>query len=684
MSVQLTPSKRQNETEAIGTGKLHKNGNSSSPNSQVNGNILRVFCPGTKVDSVIGKDCSIISQISQETGVRIQVEEPVPGSDDRVITLIRPDKDDGRVDEQSNKEGNDENKETGTRKNDGDQNDHNEDKPEAGPVDIVSAVVGKDAISAMQKALILVFERMFDGNQEKDGGGGELEGDKVSTFAVRLLVFSGQIGSLLGKQGSIIKRMASESGAQIRVLPRDKLPPSVSSSDEFVQISGVPDAVRKALSSVCQQLLENPRSFPGDPSGPSPNSFGRSARPDGIAQPNHTFHGLRPPYSAGFRDGEAGFPDFVYPPQDVLTYRLWCSHDKIGGVIGKGGFVVRAIQNETGCEIKVLDYAADSEDRIILISGPAHPDERISAPQDAVLRVQSRIFRASPESQDKNLTAKLLVPTNQIGCLLGKGGSIITEMRKATGAYIRILGKDQNPQGALENDELVQINGESETIQEALLQITSRLREHFFRDAFPSMNYPSNPAFPDQVPPYPPFMGRREHSPSGMYRDLGPPFHKFDSVGGPPPGGFHPLDERPPFMQNFHRPGFPPHMPERFPSSAPWGPQGPLEVGGPMGPPDFPGGPPRGIGGFGGVNHGAIITNTTVEVVVPRSVVPAIYGEGGGCLRQIREISDAKITITDTKPGVQETVIIISGTPEQTNAAQSLIQAFVISETEAN
>lgn len=46
------------------------------------------------------------------------------------------------------------------------------------------------------------------------------------------------------------------------------------------------------------------------------------------------------------------------------------------------------------------------------------------------------------------------------------------------------------------------------------------------------------------------------------------------------------------------------------------------------------------------------------------------------------QISDAKITITEPKPGATETVIIISGTPEQTHAAQSLIQAFVVSETE--
>ena len=46
------------------------------------------------------------------------------------------------------------------------------------------------------------------------------------------------------------------------------------------------------------------------------------------------------------------------------------------------------------------------------------------------------------------------------------------------------------------------------------------------------------------------------------------------------------------------------------------------------------------------------------------------------------QISDAKVIINDAKPGSKETLIIISGTPDQTHAAQSLIQAFVVIETE--
>lgn len=81
----------------------------------------------------------------------------------------------------------------------------------------------------------------------------------------------------------------------------------------------------------------------------------------------------------------------------------------------------------------------------------------MSAPQDAVLRVLSRIVRAAPESKENTVTAKLLVSSHQIGCLLGKAGSVITEMRKLSGAQIRVLGKDQLPKGASGNEEVVQV-----------------------------------------------------------------------------------------------------------------------------------------------------------------------------------------------------------------------------------
>ncbi|MDF5361615.1 KH domain-containing protein, partial [Vibrio parahaemolyticus] len=42
------------------------------------------------------------------------------------------------------------------------------------------------------------------------------ESNKPSSFFLRLLILTAQVGCVLGKGGSVIKRMAAESGAQIR------------------------------------------------------------------------------------------------------------------------------------------------------------------------------------------------------------------------------------------------------------------------------------------------------------------------------------------------------------------------------------------------------------------------------------------------------------------------------------
>ncbi|XP_057516929.1 KH domain-containing protein HEN4-like [Amaranthus tricolor] len=685
MSHSLTPAKRQhNHSNEDSNGKkFHKSSNTKSAKqprkTSSGGDVFRVLCPSSKVENVLGKGSDIISQIRQETGAKVRIDDPTPGCDERVIFVMGSDKE-AESNNQYTKNDSDEPKSV---KEQGDAEHHNINEVNKETPTAENELSKKGNLS-IQEALLLVFAKFFIGEKETEDNNEESNGS--ATVTLRLLVLSSQVGCLLGRGGSIIKQMCAESGAQIRVLPRDKIPQCASSADEVVQITGLTDAVKKAIKSVSDQIMNATHDHDSSPSNPlrgtSHSHNSDVSRPESYPLRSLPMHG--PSFGGGFRDdadfhpnGPPLFPKFHenFVPRrmdvpEILTFRLLCPDERVGGVIGKGGAIIRTLQHETGCDIKVLESNSDGEERMIIISGPAHPDDRISAVQDAVLRVQNRIAKAIPDSKEKGVTSKILVSSNQIGCLLGKGGSIIAEMRKFTGAYIRIMGKDQTPKSASEN-EVVQINGELEVVQEALLQITTRLQHHFFRDAFPSINHPSNLAFTDRAPPLPSFMGRGEVSPPGMF----PKFRNFDSIGGPPlHGGFHPHDEHPPFLHDIHRKGMP------NPSERPWHPEDLLE-GGPMG--RYGGPPQRRMAGFGGASQQAVITNSTVEVVVPSSLVPSIYGEDGGCLRQIRQISDAKITITDPKPGTPETLIIISGTPEQTHAAQSLIQAFVMLENES-
>ena len=78
---------------------------------------------------------------------------------------------------------------------------------------------------------------------------------------------------------------------------------------------------------------------------------------------------------------------------------------------------------------------------------------------NAALRLQPRCSeKTEKESSDSVITTRLLVGRSQIGCLMGKGGAIISEMRNQTRANIRIISEDSLPKVAGEDDEMVQVN----------------------------------------------------------------------------------------------------------------------------------------------------------------------------------------------------------------------------------
>ena len=83
-------------------------------------------------------------------------------------------------------------------------------------------------------------------------------------------------------------------------------------------------------------------------------------------------------------------------------------------------------------------------------------EQRHSPSQDAVIRVHSRIAEIGFEPGSA-VVARLLVHSQQIGYLFGKGGIIIPELRRVTGASIRIFPKEQFPKYGSQNDEVVQV-----------------------------------------------------------------------------------------------------------------------------------------------------------------------------------------------------------------------------------
>lgn len=162
------------------------------------------------------------------------------------------------------------------------------------------------------------------------------------------------------------------------------------------------------------------------------------------------------------------------------VYRILCQSKKIGSVIGKGGNIVKALREETRAKITVSDSVPGSEERVITISSPSEKQAKRSgnngdrvkgfdvmqlhcAAQDALLKVHDRIVEedlgaaGKGNEEETMVSARLLVSTNMVGCLLGRKGDVIQRLRSETGANIRVLPADHLPACAMSNDELVQV-----------------------------------------------------------------------------------------------------------------------------------------------------------------------------------------------------------------------------------
>ncbi|KAL9459910.1 hypothetical protein AB3S75_003168 [Citrus x aurantiifolia] len=530
--------------------------------------------------------------------------------------------------------------------------------------------------TAEQKALVRLYETIV--RREAAGEQPEVVGDREVTCKML-------IGRGLSK---VFEKIESESGANVRVLAKDHF---FAADDLLIQISGSFPDVKKALLSVSNFVQDSRRV--DAPKANVTKSSGMVVQGNPYPPAAEPFHqrGYAPGYhSRGYSSGPGhetvGGRNRMFYEEEVV-FKLLCHLDKVGSLIGKGGSIVRTFQNETGASIKIADILPDSEERIVVISARENSEMRHSPAQDAVMRVHSRIAEIGFEP-GQAVVARLLVHSQQIGCLLGRGGHIVSEMRRATGASIRVFPKDQAPRCGSPHDEIVQVIGNYHSVQDALFHITSRLRETIFPMKRPGPNNGHSylPPFPEMPPP--PFRPRHNPASPGSYPSPVGPFHSMDRGMGPSQPFDHqaafshgmdpmvpPNSDRIPFPYGSERPGHGPTF-DRPPSPRSWTPQG---VGG---------GDPRGFDASSGFtprnrpvesgNHAAILTSTTIEVVIPQLYMAHVYGENNSNLSHIRQISGANVVVNDPKPGATEGVVMVSGTSDQMRAAQSLIHAFIL------
>nr|XP_019819180.1 PREDICTED: poly(rC)-binding protein 3 isoform X2 [Bos indicus] len=229
---------------------------------------------------------------------------------------------------------------------------------------------------------------------------------------LRLVVPASQCGSLIGKGGSKIKEIRESTGAQVQVAG-DMLP---NSTERAVTISGTPDAIIQCVKQICVVMLESPPKGATIPYRPKPAST--------------------PVIFAG---GQAYTiqGQYAIPHPDLTKLHQLAMQQTPFPPLGQ--------------------------------TNPAFPGEKLplhSSEEAQNLMGQSSGLDASPPASTHELT----IPNDLIGCIIGRQGTKINEIRQMSGAQIKIANATEGS-----SERQITITGTPANISLAQYLINARL-----------------------------------------------------------------------------------------------------------------------------------------------------------------------------------------------------------------
>ncbi|XP_046679775.1 poly(rC)-binding protein 3-like isoform X2 [Homalodisca vitripennis] len=267
------------------------------------------------------------------------------------------------------------------------------------------------------KAFTLICKKFEEFQELQNGGGGG--GGPRPPITLRLIVPASQCGSLIGKGGSKIKEIREVTGASIQVAS-DMLP---NSTERAVTITGTSDAITQCIFHICCVMLESPPKGATIPYRPKPSVAGPVILAGGQA---YTIQGNYAVPTHGDGNKMSGGP--------------------LAGLaaLGLGGLN----SANTGLNPAALAALAGSQLRT---NNPNRGNQQNTNQQ----------------------THEMTVPNDLIGCIIGKGGTKIAEIRQISGAMIRISNCEERDAGA--TDRTITITGNPDAV--ALAQYLINMRK---------------------------------------------------------------------------------------------------------------------------------------------------------------------------------------------------------------
>ncbi|XP_050074335.1 poly(rC)-binding protein 3 isoform X2 [Anopheles maculipalpis] len=272
--------------------------------------------------------------------------------------------------------------------------------------------------SAIYKAFTLItkkFEEWCSQFQDQTNSQGKPQ------IPIRLIVPASQCGSLIGKGGSKIKEIREITGCSIQVAS-EMLP---NSTERAVTLSGSAEAITQCIYHICCVMLESPPKGATIPYRPKPQVNGPVIVANGQA---YTIQG-----------------NYAVPAQEVSGI----AKNPLAGLAALG--LAGAIPSNTGG----LNPTA------------------LAALAGSQLRTNNNRNVAPVQSQSHEMT----VPNDLIGCIIGKGGTKIAEIRQISGAMIRISNCEERDSGNTDRTITITGNPDSVALAQYLINMSVELQK---------------------------------------------------------------------------------------------------------------------------------------------------------------------------------------------------------------
>ncbi|XP_044761260.1 poly(rC)-binding protein 3 isoform X3 [Coccinella septempunctata] len=271
---------------------------------------------------------------------------------------------------------------------------------------------------AIFKAFTLICKK-FEEFQEVNSSG---SGVPRPPITLRLIVPASQCGSLIGKGGSKIKQIREVTGASIQVAS-EMLP---NSTERAVTISGTGEAITQCIYHICTVMLESPPKGATIPYRPKPQVGGPVILAGGQA---YTIQG-----------------NYAVPAHTDIAA---LGKSPLAGLaaLGLGGL---APANTGGLNPAALAALAGSQ-----------------------LRTASSRNQQNANQQTHEMT----VPNELIGCIIGKGGTKIAEIRQISGAMIRISNCDDRESGVTDRTITISGNPDAVALAQYLINMSVELQK---------------------------------------------------------------------------------------------------------------------------------------------------------------------------------------------------------------